>query len=82
MNDLTKIYQRIRNSNPNLDEGKAKQQAWIIRDQMMFERNSSAAGAAGAGGAGGGGRRYDRRIGIDASTNNYVVDGYADNYFE
>lgn len=59
MSQLKRIYQSIKSANPRIDDGKARQQAWVIRDKMILENtavsSSAAAGAAGAGGAGGGG---------------------------
>ena len=58
MNDLRRIYQQVKDRNPNMNDGQARQQAWIIRDRLLFEATSvnfspAAAAAAGAGGGGG-----------------------------
>lgn len=37
MSDLRKIYQQIKKINPKIDDGLARQRAWIMRDKMMFE---------------------------------------------
>ena len=59
MNDLRRIYQQVKDRNPNMNDGQARQQAWIIRDRLLFEATSvnfsPAAAAAAAAGAGGGG---------------------------
>jgi len=82
MSQLQKIYEQIKAKNPSLDDARARQQAWIMRDRMMLENtavsSSAAAGAAGAGAGGGGFRKRTQ----DASFNNYVENGYIDNYFE
>lgn len=60
MNELNRIYQKIRQSNPGMNDDQARQRAWVVRDRMLFENtavssSSAAAGAAGAGAGGGGG---------------------------
>lgn len=59
-NQLNKIYQRIKQSNPGMDDDQARRKAWVMRDRMMFESSllstAAAAAAAGAGGGGGGNR--------------------------
>lgn len=56
MNQLGRIYQQLKSRNPNLDDRTARQQAWIIRDRILYESttnlssSSSAAGAAGGSG--------------------------------
>jgi hypothetical protein len=82
MSQLQKIYDQIKAKNPSLDDARARQQAWIMRDRMILENTavSSSAGAAGAGGGGGSGGFRKRTQ--DASFNNYVENGYIDNYFE
>lgn len=54
MNNLNRIYERLKQSNPNVDDRLLKQKAWVMRDKMIYENtsfsNSSAAGAAGGGG--------------------------------
>ncbi len=85
MTQLRKIYQDLRTQNPRLDEGKARQQAWILRDRLLFENTavaSSAAAAAGAAGAGAGGAGGGGRRAVDPSFNNYVENNYIDDYFE
>lgn len=87
MNQLSRIYENLKRKNPNLDELRARQQAWVLRDRIILENtavsSSAAAAGAGAGGAGGGGlKRKLSTQGIDPSTNLYVVDDYIDDYFE
>ena len=53
MSQLRRIYHSIKSANPTLNDGKAKQQAWVLRDRMMFE-NVAVASSSAAGGAGGG----------------------------
>ena len=65
MNDLNRIYQNLKQRNPNGDDRALKQQAWVLRDRQVFENNlavaSSAAAAAGAGAGAGGGSGLKRR---------------------
>ena len=77
--NLNQIYEKLKKqaeyNNQEIDEGRLRQQAWMIRDRMMFEQsyinnfNSSSAVAAG-------GRSFDN------TRNNYVEDSYVENYFE
>lgn len=68
MNNLNKIYEKLKQHNPNLDDRLARQQAWVIRDRMVYENtavsSSAAAGAGGAGGGGAGGFRK-RNLNVD-----------------
>jgi hypothetical protein len=56
MSQLRKIYENLKRGNPGIDDGRIRQQAWVLRDKMMFEAvavsSSSAAGAGGGGGSG------------------------------
>ncbi len=68
MNHLNRIYEKLKQSNPNMDDRQVRQQAWVIRDRILFENTavaSSAAAAAGAAGAGaggaGGGTKFSKR---------------------
>ena len=56
MSQLGKIYQQIKQRNPEIDERLARQQAWVLRDKQIFEKNTvvSAAASSAAGAAGGG----------------------------
>ena len=59
-NQLNKIYQRIKQSNPGMDDDQVRRKAWVMRDRMMFESSLlSTAAAAAAGAGGGGGNRVD-----------------------
>jgi hypothetical protein len=58
-NQLNQIYQRIKQSNPGMDDDQARRNAWVMRDRLLFENTvlaTSTSPAAGAG-AGGGGNR-------------------------
>jgi hypothetical protein len=58
--NLKQIYERLRQqaerNGQNIDEGRLRQQAWMMRDRMMFEQsyvnNNTSISAAGAGGGG------------------------------
>ena len=81
MSDLNKIYKNLRTKNPNMDDRSLKQQAWVLRDKLIFEKTtvvSSSAASAGAGSGGGNSQKNN----IDLSTNNYIVNDYVDDYFE
>jgi hypothetical protein len=61
-----------------LSDEDVRRMAWVKRDRLLFESNLSlSSSAAGVGGGGSGSRR-----GVDPSFNNYVENGYIDNYFE
>ena len=58
-NQLNQIYQRIKQSNPGMDDDQARRNAWVMRDRLLFENTvlaTSTSPSAGAG-AGGGGNR-------------------------
>lgn len=58
--NLKQIYDNLRKNSEmlghNIDEGKLRQQAWVLRDKMLFEANFSNSSTSSAAGAGGGGR--------------------------
>ncbi len=62
MNELNRIYQKIKQTNPALNEQQIKQRAWITRDRLLFENSAvSSSAAAGAAGAGAGGTKFSKR---------------------
>ena len=54
MNQLGRIYQQIKSKNPNISEGDARQQAWIIRDRLIYESTNNLSVSVAAGVAAGG----------------------------
>jgi hypothetical protein len=67
MKSLHQIYEEIKrkyeSNNWQIDEGKIRQQAWMLRDRMIFESSlSNAAASSSAAGAGGGGTTLARRL--------------------
>lgn len=67
--DLKRIYNDIKSKSPGVDEMKIRQQAWIARDRMMYEKSSNVSNSNSS--AAGGGR-------ISQTGNNYVDDDYMD----
>jgi hypothetical protein len=79
--NLRQIYERLRQqaerNGQDIDEGRLRQQAWMMRDRMMFEQSyTNSVSSSSAAGAGGGGRRFDN------TRNNYLEDDYVEDYFE
>ncbi len=77
MSNLKNIYQSIKSSNPTIDDRLAKQQAWVLRDKMIFEKTAVSSSSSSAGAGGGGSKKIN-----DPSENNYVENNYIDDYFE
>lgn len=57
MNSLNRIYERLKQLNPNVDDRLLKQKAWVTRDRMIYENTSFSSSSAAGAGAGGGLRR-------------------------
>jgi hypothetical protein len=81
--NLNKIYENLKQqaerNGHEIDEGRLRQQAWMMRDRMMFEQsytNSISTSSAAAGAGGGGNRTFDNTI------NEFVENDYVENYFE
>lgn len=77
--NLNQIYQRLKQqaerNGQEIDEGRLRQQAWVMRDRMMFESsiNSNSSSAAGAGGGGGGLRRSIENIVVGVFNQAYIL---------
>jgi hypothetical protein len=79
--NLRKIYEGLRQQAEiyvqNIDEGRLRQQAWMMRDIMMFEQsftnnfNSSSAAAGGS-----------INSEEDNTINSFIEDDYIEDYFE
>jgi hypothetical protein len=80
-NELRWIYNKLisqaKKNNLNIDEEKIRQQAWINRDRMLFERNFMNTSSSSAAGSSGG--RRARKIEYEFSTSQNIIFIYSDN---
>jgi hypothetical protein len=78
--NLNQIYEKLKKqaelSGQEINESHLRQQAWMIRDRMMFEKSYSDNFYSSYSSGSVGGRILDNTI------NNYVENGYVENYFE
>ena len=62
MSQLGKIYQQIKQRNPEIDERLARQQAWVLRDKQIFEKTTVVSAAASSAAGAAGGRRPTKTV--------------------
>jgi hypothetical protein len=62
MSQLGKIYQQIKQRNPEIDERMARQQAWVLRDKQIFEKTTVVSAAASSAAGAAGGRRPTKTV--------------------
>jgi hypothetical protein len=80
--NLIQIYEKLRlqaeRNGHQIDEDRLRQQAWMMRDRMVFEQSyTNTVPSSSVAGAGGGGNRT-----FDNTINEFVENDYVENYFE
>jgi hypothetical protein len=77
--NLTQIYERLRQqaerNGQDIDEGRLRQQAWMMRDRMMFEQSftNNVPSSSSAGAGGGSGLRRKNNIVVGVFNQSYII---------
>lgn len=78
--NLRQIYEGLRQkaeiNGQNIDEGRLRQQAWMMRDRMMFEQSYTNNVASSSAAGGSINSEEDNKI------NSFIEDDYIEDYFE
>ena len=61
MNNYRRLYERLRQNNPNVSDDQLRRQAWVMNDRQIFEVNSTLAPSSSSSAGSGGGTSPSRR---------------------
>ena len=92
MNNYRRLYERLRQNNPNVSDDQLRRQAWVMNDRQIFEVNSTLAPSSSSAGSGGGTLPSRRAfvcnpvggitISLGINPNFFDIDGVGKIYFE